>query len=161
MEQIKGTQLGKWPLNDLSKIDDLIYFEGSLLSNFKNDGGDNYLFYWCDSDESYNRWLVFRVIEKQLQNYFDKKTSLRELMLELSDGFLYSVDIDDELQYRNIYMMVSQDLPESYLPSPDSYYDFELSLVDTQEQENQRNCAIGIDPRWALQSLPQFLRNEN
>ncbi len=68
MEKIEGLKLDKFPIK-LNFLIDLFYFEGALLSLFKNDNDDNYLYYWFDVDENYNRWLIFRLSKSDLKSY--------------------------------------------------------------------------------------------
>lgn len=124
MEDIKAFKLDKFPLK-LNFIADLTYFEGPLLSLFKNETGDSYLYYWCDVDENYNRWIIFRLSKAKLESYIFEKLSLNDLILSPSDGFVYIVDIDGNLQYSNIYLIQPDKLPELYIPESDSFYDFE------------------------------------
>ncbi|TAG74491.1 MAG: hypothetical protein EAZ23_06010 [Oscillatoriales cyanobacterium] len=62
-EQLIGFKLDKFPLS-LRSIVHLEYFDGPLLSLFENEYGDSYLYSWCDVDNLYNRWLVFRVAQR-------------------------------------------------------------------------------------------------
>lgn len=121
MEEIKGIKLDKFPLRNLAKKTDLIYFDGPLLSHFTSEYGDNYLYYWCDIDENFNRWLIFRVDQRSLSRYLLGELSLHELMRNPRDGFWYSVDIDDDLEYHNVQYV--HDLPDGYLPDADTYLD--------------------------------------
>jgi len=132
MQEITGYPLDNFPLN-LRDIIDLIYFDGPLLTLFENEYGDSYLYYWCDVDEYCNRWLVFRVTQKMLKFYVTKKISLRELILNPVDGFLYSIDLDDDLQCRGTYLVQPNNLPKKYTPAVDSYYDF--SKLDSEDTE--------------------------
>jgi len=127
MKDIKAFKLDKFPLN-LNFVTDLIYFEGPLLSLFKNESGDSYLYYWCDVDENYNRWMIFRLSKADLTSYIFKKSSLKDLILNPVDGFEYIADIDGNLQYNNIYLTQPDKLPERYIPESDSFYDFESEL---------------------------------
>ena len=116
------------------KIADLIYFEGPLLSHFVSDKGDDYLFYWVDKDEKDNRWLVLRVSLANLQRYMGKDISLRELIENPNDGYVYQVDIDDAINYHNVKLVQPADLPEYYLPTADSFYTFEpVPTLDADE----------------------------
>ena len=126
--EIKGIKLDTFPLKNLTKVADLIYFDGPLLSHFKNEYGDNYFYYWCDVNENFNRWLIFRVADKSLNGYLSGAISLRELIEKPSDGFVYLVDIDDDLEFHNLQMV--QDLSDDYLPEADSYFDRSLSEID-------------------------------
>ena len=115
----------RFDFSNFKKIEDLIFFEGPLLSHYVSEKGDDYLFYWVDRDEKDNRWLVLRVSMANLQKYIGKELSLRELIENPNDGFLYSVDIDNDLQYHSVKLVQPSTLPEEYLPEEDSYYAFE------------------------------------
>ena len=119
MQELKGYPLDHFSLN-LRDIVDLIYFEGPLLTLFENEYGDSYLYYWCDVDEQCNRWLVFRVTRKTLRFYVTQKLSLRELISNPVDGFLYSIELDDELQCQRCCLIQPQNLPPKYRPAVDS-----------------------------------------
>jgi len=122
MELLNSIILPRLPLPTLRKVSDLLYFDGPLLSHFVSDKYDNYLYYWVEVDENFNRWLIFRVAFEDLEAYYQKKKTLQELILNPTDSCLYSVDIDDNLQYHNIGMVYPQELPASYVPAQDSLY---------------------------------------
>ncbi|GBC61773.1 hypothetical protein DENIS_2735 [Desulfonema ishimotonii] len=155
MKKLKGTKLEKFVLkSQLIKVADLIYFDGPLLSHFKNKNSENYLYYWCDAD-NLNRWLIFRVSSQDLTLYLNKEITLYELIINPIDGFLYSVDIDENMEYRNIFMVQPDDLPESYIPEIDSYYEFEILHKENQD----KNYRILINNDWKLDDLYSFPRN--
>ena len=124
MEKIKGFEI-QFDFSNFKKIADLIYFEGPLLSHYVSGKGDDYLFYWVDSDDNDNRWLVLRVSLANLQRYMAKDLSLRELIETPNDGYLYCVDVDNTIHYHNVLLVQPVDLPKEYLPSTDSFYEFE------------------------------------
>lgn len=123
MIQLRGIE-SKFPTNDLRKVADLIYFDGPFLSHYVSKSGDNYLSYWVDCDESNQRWLVFRVGINSLQNYVNKKKSLYELINGVDDGFVYAVDISEDGTQSVPLMTFLADIPDEYLPTADSYFDF-------------------------------------
>src|SRR5216117_1482905 len=114
MKALKGTRLDRFPLGELNKVSDLIHFEGPLLSLFRNHEGDNYLYYWCDTEGSKDRWLVFRVSDKELNSYLTKRATLRDLLINPSDGFVYAVDMDANLHIANVRILDPQSLPIDY-----------------------------------------------
>ena len=120
MKQLEGFDI-QFDFSKYKKIADLIYFDGPFLSHYVSEKGDDYLFYWVDKDENDNRWLVLRVSLANLQKYIDKELSLRELIETPNDGYLYSVDIDNNINYHNIKLIQPSALPEEYLPGADSY----------------------------------------
>ena len=123
MIQLRGIE-SKFPTNDLRKVADLIYFDGPFLSHYVSKSGDNYLSYWVDCDENNQRWLVFRVGINSLQNYVNKKKSLYELIKGVDDGFVYAVDISEDGTQSVPLMTFLADIPDEYLPTADSYFDF-------------------------------------
>lgn len=107
------------------QMSDLIYYDGPLLSHFVSKTGKDYLFYWVDIDEKFNRWMFFRVTPTVIQSYLDKKLSLREIICGLEEGFVSFVEIDDEANFLNTKIVKISSIPEEYLPSSQSYYCFE------------------------------------
>ena len=124
MKNVKGFDI-QFDFSRFKKIADLICFEGPLLSHYVSSKGDDYLFYWVDSDESDNRWMVLRVNLASLQKYMAGNVSLLELVGSPNDGYLYLVDVDNNISYHNVKLVQPADLPEDYLPAADSFYAFE------------------------------------
>ena len=60
-----------------------------------------------------------------IQKYIQRKVSLRDLILMPTDGFVYIADIDENIQYGSIYLLLNKEIPSDYIPQEDSYYDFE------------------------------------
>ena len=120
MNQIEGFDI-RFDFSNFKKIADLVYFDGPFLSHYVSGKGDDYLFYWVDKDESDNRWLVLRINLADLQKYIGKELTLRELIENPNDGFLYSVDVDNNLHYHNIKLVQPSSLPEEYLPEEQQY----------------------------------------
>jgi len=125
MKAINGFNFN-FDFSKLIKVADLIYFDGPLLSHYMSDKGENYLFHWADADDDYNRWIVLRTDILSIQQYLDKKVNLRSLIMEPNDGFVFSVDIDDDLNYTNIRVVPVEAIPEEYLPTEDSFYSFKV-----------------------------------
>lgn len=152
MEQIKGTSIPTLPWKNLDKIADLIYFEGPLLSLFKNNRGDNYFYYWCDANETHNRWIILRITDKDLNFFVNKKITLTELITKPSDGFVFTVDIDDNLEYHNIFILSPSALPHSYIPQEDSFYESEVNPLIPAESitKNKQSYRLLLDGAWAF-----------
>ena len=127
METIKGDKLETFPL-DLRTVADLISCDGPLVSLFESHFEDYYLYYWCDADENYNRWLIFRISNIQITSYLLGSQSLRDLILNPIEGYFFLCDVDNDWQYRNVYFVLSKNLPDIYTPLEDSYHDERLGL---------------------------------
>lgn len=125
MKQLQGIE-GRLSINDLTKVSDLIYFDGPLLSHYVHKSGENYLSYWVDCDDKFQRWLVFKVGITSLQQYVDKRLSLFNVISQLDDGFVYLIDIDECGNATQPTIIFLDQLPDDYFPYEDSYYDFSL-----------------------------------
>ena len=112
---------------------DLIYFDGPLVSLLENESGESYLYCWSDVNSVDNRWLVFRVTKNSLQDYLLGKVSLRDLILNPVDAFHYAIDIDNDLEVKNTFWILPENLPDSYVPEEDSYHD--PSLLNPEQGE--------------------------
>jgi hypothetical protein len=121
MKKLTGIKIQKLDFLPV-KQGDLLYHEGSLLSVFKDALSGNYYFYkWSDCDEKGHRWLTFKVSIKGLNDFFDKKVSLKELILE--QPFSYIIDLDIDINPSQITLVSVENIPHSYLPDSDSYFD--------------------------------------
>ena len=59
-------------------------------------------------------------------NYWEnKKQRFRNVLSSPLDDIVYTVDIDEEGNHHNFQAHSIEDLPEDYLPTEDSYYEFE------------------------------------
>ena len=133
MKRIEGYNI-EYDFSQFKKVADLIYFEGPLLSHYVSSKGDDYLFYWVDRDDSDNRWLVVRVSLANLQKYIAKEMSLREIIENPNDGYLYAVDVDNDVHYHDVKLLQPSAIPEDYLPDADSFYEFEPVPAEDAEE---------------------------
>lgn len=133
MRKIDGYDIN-YDFSRFRKIADLIYFEGPLLSHYVSSKGDDYLFYWVDRDDYDNRWLVLRVSLANLHKYISKEITLRELVENPNDGYLYAVDVNNDINYHDVKLVQPAALPDEYLPEAGSYYEFDPIPADDAEE---------------------------
>lgn len=122
MEMLKGENIGYVPFKGLKKISDLIYFEGPVLSHFRDDFGKDVLFYWVDYNHEVNRWIIFQITEIQLGEYLTQKKTLFSLFQNPFNNIFYSLEIGVTLEYKNVTQIFNGDLPIEYLPETDSKF---------------------------------------
>lgn len=138
MIQIQGIK-GILSLNELTKVSDLIYFDGPFLSHYIHSSGDNYLSYWVDCDDNMQRWLVFRIGITFLQKYVEKKMSLLDVFRQIDEGFVYLIDVDSKGQATQPLIVFLDKLPNDYFPDSDSFYDFSLERESDVESLSLAN----------------------
>ena len=152
MKRIEGYNID-YDFSCFRKIADLIYFEGPLLSHYVSSKGDDYLFYWVDSDDNDNRWLVLRVSLANLQKYIGKEITLRDLCENPNDGYLYTVDVNNDICYHNARLVQPSALPDEYLPEAESYYAFEPIPADDAEEMMTYELTIPYKERTRFEEL--------
>lgn len=124
MEKINGYAI-PFDISRLKLCENLIEQDGPLLSLYYNDNGDYYLFYWLNSDEHANRWLVFRVGLEGVRRYLQGEKTLRDLVLHPIDGFVWVIDLDDALHQTHTVALPVSNVPVGYLPGKCSYFAFD------------------------------------
>lgn len=124
MEKINGYAI-PFDISRLKLCENLIEQDGPLLSLYYNDNGDYYLFYWLDSDEHANRWLVLRASLEGVRRYLSGEKTLRDLVLHPIDGFVWVIDLDGELHQTHTAVLPVSNVPVDYLPGKNSYFAFD------------------------------------
>ena len=84
MNKIEGFPI-EFDFSKFRCISDLIYFDGPFLSHYVSEKGDDYLFYWVDRDDNFNRWIVVRVSLPTLQQYIARQIPLRDIIAKPND----------------------------------------------------------------------------
>ena len=107
----------------LIRVDDLIYFDGPLLSTYKKENGSLFLILWVDNTATDNRWCVIPVEDETLTSFLDKEITLRDVINKTENVIfkdLYSEG--NELLERQVKKVLVKDIPEEYMPTNESYF---------------------------------------
>lgn len=147
MEDLKGKIVHKRLQKEhFTKIGDLLFFEGSLMTLFKDTKSKSHLFLfdWADSDATYNRWLIYNIKPIDILNYLNLE--LTHLDLIKKSNTLYFVDIDKNLNYHNYQKIDFSNIPNSYLPD-------ENCLFDKTECPDLTKIEAQIDKMLVLQTV--------
>jgi hypothetical protein len=155
MKELIGATLGarEFDLDSFTKVADLLFYDGPLLSLFQTKEGDNYLFSWVDCDEASNRWLVFQITNEQLEAYRCARSSLRDLMFSPRNGFIYAVDLDDEVGVSQAKIVSPHELPNDYLPGENAFYEGDAQVV-----RSSTRFSVPIAGDWNIADLYRFPR---
>ncbi len=125
---IHGLHLPDLPIKNGRLIADLIHFDGALLSYYRDNGRGHYLYYWCDADESHNRWLVVQIGDYALRSFLARQITLRQLLLRAERTHAYLLDVDSDGDPTDILRVEPANLPDDYLPADETWYDASLSV---------------------------------
>lgn len=154
MNKLNGKSIEQLPYTNIRKVADLTYFDGPLLSLFRDTNDNNFIYYWYDSDEICNRWFVFRISEKQLKDYINQILTLRDMIVNPLNGHLYVVDIDGQGNFHNVLQIEPAYLPTAYLPQPGTYFDPSLSIFYEQEIYTESLATVLEENQKLRQNYP-------
>jgi len=150
MIDLEGSCLENLPLKNLVWNRDLIYFEGPLLSEFISGNGEKYLKYWCDCDNEYNRWMLFRIKEEDRLRLVLGELSLVSCIKEKTGSFVFFID---ENENKSNYKLVDlSKIPDDYYPEQDSY----LNIEDYVEDKNI--TSLVFENNWKFDDLKEVYR---
>lgn len=120
MLELKGNDI---KIDKLIKVDDLIYYDGPLLSIYKKEDGSLFLVLWVDNSIEDNRWCFIPVEDKTLTSFLDKKITLRDVINKTESVIFKDLYLEgDELLERQIKKVLVKDISEEYMPTNESYY---------------------------------------
>lgn len=150
MENLTFNSNKKLDTTSFVRIGDLSYFEGPLLSLFKElNSGHFYIFDWVDRDQKSNRWIIYRASPEYLLNFLNRKLAYSELFESRLNNEIYFADIDSHNKpffYYDAFQIES--LPDTYLPNKDIFFEqsdcnaFEKIrsvIIDSLSQKKSKN----------------------
>ena len=119
LSQIEGVRLEN-PLWSAFSFDVILqYYDGPRLLLQRSAGGQLYLAWWSDSDESRERWIYLPLSERRLRAILSGEISSLEGLKTPEDGYLLVVDKEPESNsVIQTIMTQAEALPEDALPLP-------------------------------------------
>lgn len=151
MHPLDGWKLESLPLSGLQHIRDLIYYDGPVLSQYASPQGDCYLVYWCDCDDTSNRWMVLRVGEGDVVRLINRVVPLDYIIPKGSkDSFVYFVDVRGNLSIAQAYMTKVERIHDDYTPKLGAYLDPLPSM------KMEKSLSIAVEGGWSPRSLTDF-----
>ena len=107
----------------MNKLGDLLFHEGPLISHVVNQKNEDFIMTWCGADNEYNRWMLYKSTFLLLHQFFQGILTLRDLILNNPDGFVYFVDIDDNIDWKKACKINVQHIDPGFLPGKYSTYE--------------------------------------
>lgn len=111
------------------KFDDLIYYDGPLLSHYTAPGSKppHYLFSCVAQNEEFDRWLVIETTVPHLYDYLTNSRSLRDIIEQEYNHKVYVADANASGDFEQVLLVPRSELLQAYLPSESSYYGLTMS----------------------------------
>ncbi len=125
----------------ISKVVNLMYFDGPLLAYYVGKKGEDYLLYWIDNDELFNRWLIFFTETEAVYKYISGRTTLYNLIQRYCADQIAVVDIDNEIAFHERGVIQKKSLENKYLLQKGSYFDL-LDIDCSPYSEDKAICKL-------------------
>lgn len=148
MIKLKGKPISTGDMPKFNWYADLIDFDGPLLSLFKGERNTDALYMWVDNDTRRNRWCIIPVNRTTLNDYLQKRTSLKEVVLSAKKVIFFNMfEGVNGLTKRSCIEVARDDFPADYFPDEDAYLS---DMIATPEairlrEEITENYMLGID----------------
>ncbi len=112
-------------LNQFQKIEDIIYLDEPILTHLiKNN--KHFLLYLVDTLDNKDTFLLLELEEQTIFDYLTKLITLRQI-ISSNQNFIYRIEQDFNGNIINADITQNSALPENYLPTEDSYLNYEPS----------------------------------
>lgn len=118
MKKLKGESI-KFNLENYTKIEDLIFYDGPILSSFMDKNNIFHLCLWVDFDKIKNRWMFFNTSRYLLNQYLKGKISLDRIVK--ANISVYFLDIKEDFKNIDGKIVFKENIPSDYMPE-DSYF---------------------------------------
>lgn len=147
METYKGNHgdiiLGRETQIKLTHVRDVLYYDYPILSIFRDDDDKMYLMYYLDhnglydstdeNDTYFSMWLAWHVEQNYFDAYMIGDITLYELITFYGAKHGYMRQNSGRGELMKTYEVEIAEIPDSYLPEIDSFYDRTLSPEHTKQ----------------------------
>ena len=105
------------------KLFDIEYYEGPMLSLFRDDKVDNfYLYKWLDVAKNGHKWLIFNINLDNLYDYIQQNIDERTLIENALGGQYTTAVIHPDLSFGDIKLFTNASLPPHFLPANGCFF---------------------------------------
>ena len=105
------------------KLFDIEYYDGPMLSLFRDDKVVNfYVYKWLDIDKNGHKWLIFKTSLDDLYDYFHQNIDEKMLIEKALDGHYTTAVIQPNLTLVGIKYFTSASLPPNFLPANGCFF---------------------------------------
>lgn len=139
------------PVSGLTRLRDLLWLDGPLLTEYVHPQGDHYLYCWSDCDDDTTRWMVLRVSESNLLRLAHGMLPLDMIVPgACQDDFVYFVDVKSgKKKILEVKLSKVSDIPAEYLPQKGVF-------LDESEFVEDGTYSVMIDEDWDPTELFRF-----
>lgn len=92
----------------------LVYYEGPIVTLYRNVNHDLFLGQWIDVNYKVERWMLFEIEKKDLISFIKNRITYDQALFRTPYSIVYFIDKGKEKIYRVTKSLVN-DVPEEYI----------------------------------------------
>ncbi len=117
MKKFDGETIDVDLLSKLTWIEDLIYYDGPVLSLHRDSDNHPFIVSWVDVDDMGNIWAIYETTDDLVTQLLARKTPLMDIIKQSTNIVLCASNATG-----NHYVKVTMDsFPVAYLPDADAF----------------------------------------
>lgn len=132
-------------------VEDLIYFDGPVLSYVRANSQQDYFYLWIDNDWQYNRWLAIPVTRQMIRDYKNRRISLLGLIQQATAVDV--VDIENDLSVKRAFSLPFDKIPLDLMPSSDSFFNPDFCPTGENVLSDSTSYYLGLDGDWFMEDF--------
>lgn len=116
------TNTTKIPLSYLEgfiHVEDLLYYDGPLVSIYRSKQDVLYLYVWVDVDKQFERMLIVELSNPDLDAYKSGKIALHSILVNAK--LVYIAHRNNKGDITELVAVAPKDVPQEYMPDVDSF----------------------------------------
>lgn len=132
-------------------VEDIIFFDGPVLSYVRGNSQQDYFYLWVDNDWQFNRWMAIPVTREMIRGY--KNLTLSLLNIVQQNPFVIFVDIDDAFKVKRAFQLPVRHIPSEILPKPESFFNPDFCPTGNDVLTDSSCYHLGLDGKWFMEDL--------
>ncbi len=132
-------------------VEDIIFFDGPVLSYVRGNSQQDYFYLWVDNDWQFNRWLAIPVTREMIRGYKNREFSLLNIIQQTSNVIF--VDIDNAFKVKRAFQLPARNIPPEILPKPASFFNPDFCPTGNNVLSDSTCYYLGLDGKWFMEDL--------
>jgi hypothetical protein len=132
-------------------VEDLVFFDGPVLSYVRGNSQQDYFYLWVDNDWQFNRWLAIPVTREMIRGYKNREFSLLDIIQQNSKVIF--VDIDDAFRVKRAFQLPVRHIPSEIMPKSESFFNPDFCPTGNEVLSDSTCYYLGLDGKWFMEDL--------
>lgn len=106
---------------ELKFVEDLLYYDGPLVSLYKNDQDENFLYWWLNNETHVQNWALLKLSQTTVDDFINKKKTCLETIKSAFECYLVCCVFEKDKSYNLVYSCSFEEILKDCLPKEDVF----------------------------------------